>query len=300
MPCSSDLGIDILEKSMLGPETISYPLAPLAGIEEDALVVSNRNLSGGGFILTLKAPRLSRKLRPGQFVHFLVPGDLFLRRPFSVMDVLPKKNLILIYGRRVGSGSELMAAMTPGMSVSLMGPLGHAFDLAETGKNPILVAGGTGAGVLFMLARVLGEKKLNPLVLYGARNKSELSLASSWRGLAGVRLLCSTDDGSVGFKGNVVGLLKKCLRQKDPTRSATVTVCGPVAMMSAAAKEAEGQGLRCLVSLEQRMGCAVGACYACAFPMKNRKGYESYVRVCRQGTVFRAREIDWDKAGSWA
>ena len=298
MPCSSDLGIDILEKSMPGSETISYPLAPLAGIEEDALVVSNRNLSGGGFILTLRAPQLSRKLRPGQFVHFLIPGDLFLRRPFSVMDVLPKKNSILIYGRRVGSGSELMAAMAPGSSVSLMGPLGHTFDLAESGNRPILVAGGTGAGVLFMWARVLGEKKLNPLVLYGARNKAELSLASSWRGLEGVRLLCSTDDGSVGFKGNVVGLLKKCLREKDQSPSATVYICGPVAMMSATAKEAEGQGHRCFVSLEQRMGCAVGACYACAFPMKGRKGYESYVRVCRQGTIFRASEIDWGKAGS--
>ena len=213
---------------------------------------------------------------------------------FSLMDADVGKGLIWIYGRVVGSGSEILAQAKPGDELDLLGPLGFPFELESIGPGSLLVAGGTGAGVLYMLARVLGHGGSKPRVLYGARSNEELSLLPWWRKLEGVDIKCSTDDGSLGMKGSVVDLLAR--ETRNLKRKTRVYVCGPTQMMAAAAELCDEAGLDCWVSLEQRMGCAVGACYACAFPVKGAEGYGAYVRVCRQGTVFKAEEMDWGRA----
>jgi dihydroorotate dehydrogenase electron transfer subunit len=43
------------------------------------------------------------------------------------------------------------------------------------------------------------------------------------------------------------------------------------------------------VSMEQNMGCAVGACLGCVVI-----GMAGPQRVCREGPVFAAEEIDWE------
>jgi hypothetical protein len=43
------------------------------------------------------------------------------------------------------------------------------------------------------------------------------------------------------------------------------------------------------VSMEQNMGCAVGACLGCVV-----MGVDGPQRVCREGPVFAAEEINWE------
>lgn len=42
------------------------------------------------------------------------------------------------------------------------------------------------------------------------------------------------------------------------------------------------------ISLEERMGCGVGACFACVVPTNTEKGYK---KICSDGPVFAAREV---------
>ena len=96
--------------------------------------------------------------------------------------------------------------------------------------------------------------------------------------------------------------------------------CGPVGMLAALARQAAGRRERLgvaklgpqargrqvgppgspaarrkaflQVSMEQNMGCAVGACLGCV--VKAVDGPP--LRVCREGPVFAAEELDWESA----
>ena len=64
-------------------------------------------------------------------------------------------------------------------------------------------------------------------------------------------------------------------------------------MLKAVAAIAEKNGIRCEVSLEQRMACGVGACLGCACRTLVN-GEEKFRHVCKDGPVFDAREVVFD------
>ena len=70
-----------------------------------------------------------------------------------------------------------------------------------------------------------------------------------------------------------------------------VLVCGPKPMLKSVAAVCAQLGTPCQVSMEERMGCGVGACLVCA--CKNTQGH--YVHVCKDGPVFPAQEVDWNE-----
>ena len=69
-----------------------------------------------------------------------------------------------------------------------------------------------------------------------------------------------------------------------------VLACGPKPMLRNVAKVAEEFGIPCQVSMEERMGCGVGACLVCACDMADG----SRKHVCKDGPVFDSKEVDWN------
>ena len=61
-------------------------------------------------------------------------------------------------------------------------------------------------------------------------------------------------------------------------------------MLKSVAKAAAEYGIPCQVSMEERMGCGVGACLVCACDMAD--GTRKH--VCKNGPVFMAEEVDWN------
>ena len=45
--------------------------------------------------------------------------------------------------------------------------------------------------------------------------------------------------------------------------------------------------------MEERMACGVGACLGCACKTKDKNGDPQISRVCLNGPVFDAKEVDW-------
>ncbi len=257
--------------------------------ESEAGIIQTENCGGKTCIIHLSCDAIAREAEPGQFVQVRVGSgtDPFLRRTFSIYGADKKHGLIKLMYDIVGSGTEQLAAVKRGTCLNIIGPLGKGFDTG-TGNNgdSILVAGGIGAAPLFFLADRLkkpGSKKI--IFMIGARTASAHTV---FEGLFGdhISVMRATDDGSAGYHGTVSDLLKARLDSINP---AVMYVCGPHPMMKAVAAVAAEAGIRCKVSLEERMACGLGACNGCAVRLRDG----SMVRSCVDGPVFDAYEVEW-------
>ena len=124
--------------------------------------------------------------------------------------------------------------------------------------------------------------------ILGFRSGDRVMLEEQFRSVCS-QVQVATDDGSYGFHGYVDALVRREL-EGDRGYDA-VLACGPRPMLRNVARAAEDFGVRCLVSMEERMGCGVGACLVCACKMADG----TMKHACKDGPVFDGREVDWDE-----
>lgn len=217
---------------------------------------------------------------PGQFVHVKCGDGLLLRRPISICDV-SKGTLRLVFEVK-GDGTKWLSKRVDGDIIDLLGPLGNSFTKADsftkTDGSVLLAAGGIGAAPLLFAA------SKNCDAVLGFRSKERALLLDEFAARCG-GVDIATDDGSLGEKCYVAELVSRKLKERKYSR---ILACGPEIMLKTVAKVAGD--IPCELSLEQRMGCGVGACLVCA--VKNKNG--GYSRVCRDGPVFMASEVDFN------
>ena len=290
-------------------------------------VVENRPLTGGHFLLSLYSPRQARATRAGQFAMLRLLGrsDVLLRRPMSIFDVLPgsagvspvaasghksrshdtpqcrvspKPELIQLLYKIVGRGTRLMAELKPGDKVGLLAPLGHGFlageymEKARTADEVLHVAGGIGIAALLLPARELASAGVPQRLFFGGRTKADLVGVEEFRMSVGATVL-ATEDGSRGHRGYVTRPLEEYL-ERHRNKTFLLMVCGPWAMLEASVESARKYGHPCLVSMENRMGCALGVCLGCCIRVVG-EGHGAYQRVCTEGPVFWADKVVWGR-----
>jgi len=239
------------------------------------------------FLLRLHAPAIAKSGLPGRFV--MVRPDpareksagLLLKRPFSLHRLGPGGEISLLY-RVVGAGTQILSRVRPGESLELLGPLGHGFDPPLDLPRAYLAAGGIGLAPMLALAEKLAARTRLTL-FYGEQSEPDV-LPGSYLDLFPARLVLTTDDGTVGLKGLVTTPLAEALARKP----APVFACGPRPMLAEAAALAAKAGVFAQVSLEERMACGLGVCLGCATKIAG-----GYARVCVEGPVFAAEEVQW-------
>ena len=138
-----------------------------------------------------------------------------------------------------------------------------------------------GIAPMKLLIESLSEKN-NVIFICGGRNAESVKILENMN-LEGVETIITTDDGSVGRKGNVTGPLREILSER---KIDGVYTCGPHIMMEFVAKTAEEFGVYCEVSLEERMACGVKACVGCS--ILTNQGMK---KVCHDGPVFDSRIV---------
>ena len=251
-------------------------------------VVDNRPLTPDVYHLILKAPKLAAEAKPGQFVMVKVaPGlEPTLRRPFSLHRIDREMGQVEIIYQVVGRGTDILTARRAGEGIEILGPLGNGFCLQEA-KLIGLVGGGMGIAPLLAAAEQAVQEGREIVAFLGARTGDYLLAQEEFERLGQVFVV--TDDGSVGEKALVSKPLQDYLQTKQLD---LILGCGPTPMLKALKSIADTQGTLAQLSLEQRMGCGVGACLGCAFPVKANtpEGY-IYKRVCYDGPVFWAHEV---------
>ncbi len=270
----------------------AYSFTPSNAHEHTGAVLANVSLSRRYFLLRIARPAHFVEPAAGQFVHVAVPpvdgdGRFFLRRPFSLHDCTRDSLELVIV--EVGPGSQALRRLSPGSHLCFYGPLGTPYPLLP-GKRVLAIGGGVGLAPLYYYGfRAPGRIGDGYRLLYGARTKEDLFLEHVPLEQGGV--LLSTDDGSYGFKGNVVQLAS---RELDRSPADAIFSCGPTVMMKAAQRLADERGLPHYASLENRMGCALGACRSCVVPTR-LDGASPYRTVCHDGPVFDGSVLVWDE-----
>jgi len=268
-------------------------------LDIEAAVLHNTRLSDDYSVLALDAPAIAAAARPGQFV-MVKPSrglDPLLRRPFSIFEILRTADGsprgITILNKRVGVGTSLLYEVERGARLQVLGPLGKPFEPVDPPAEGWMVAGGVGLAPFVTLAEALIARGTSATLFYGARRAQDLHRAELFETL-GVRLVCSTEDGSRGERGFITAPLQAALSAVPASRDVRVYACGPTPMMRAVAQVAAGHGRRCDVSLEQVMGCGMGGCYSCVVPAREPGGVPHHTRSCIDGPVFTADRIVWE------
>lgn len=260
-------------------------------------ILSNVFLKDRRLLLELAVPTTFKSAIPGQFLHIRIEDscDPLLRRPLSIHDVVPhskKSGLVVrILYEVVGKGTKLLSEKKPFSEVDCLGPLGHGFDLAGLEEKKVfIVAGGMGVAPLFFLTRRIRESqgpKSKIHVLIGAKTKNDILREKEFKDL-GCDVHVATEDGSKGHKGRVTELLKDLLLTAKSREPGVLCACGPKPMLAAISDIARQKKMPAQVSLEEFMGCGLGACLGCV--IRTTSGYQ---RICHDGPVFDALGIIW-------
>lgn len=247
-----------------------------------ATVISQQETAAGIYDMWLETG-LAEGARPGQFVAiYPQDGTTLLPRPISICEA-QKGRLRLVY-RVVGKGTREFAACAEGQKLSLLGVLGNGFPLeAAEGKKALLLGGGIGIPPLVELAKQLpGEKT----AVAGYRDGQFFLQEDLQRWAA---FFGASEDGSRGVKGNVLD----CVREKE-MEADVIYACGPMPMLRAIKKYALEKGIPAYISLEERMACGIGACLGCVCRTvkKDSHSHVNNARICTEGPVFEAKEVD--------
>lgn len=267
-------------------------------IKKTAAVIKRaEKLSDDIYSMWLAEKDIAAAAIPGQFINiYCQSGGRLLPRPISICDKNQKEGLIRIVFRTAGEGTRELSRLKEGEMLEIMGPLGNGYDLSRiTKEKAILIGGGIGIPPMLALAKAINCEKTKhlmggtiekPIIVLGYRD-SYTFLMEEFKACG--RVLVSTEDGSIGTKGNVIDAVKAHSVAGD-----ILFACGPAPMLRGVKAFAQKNNIPAQLSLEERMACGIGACLACVCKSAEVDAH-SHVhnkRVCKDGPVFWAEEVE--------
>jgi dihydroorotate dehydrogenase electron transfer subunit len=251
--------------------------------QEICTVNEVREVADNIYVCSLRTPRIARNVTAGQFLNILLDHgtDPLLRRPFSVYRT--DGDFLEIIFNVVGKGTALLRDKRKGDVLDVLGPLGVPFGLGGNDfATALLVGGGLGVAPLPISTVTLKGLGKKVATFLGCRTASQVVTAH----LEDLRI--ATDDGSKGFKGNVVDLLASTFNNVK-FDSPKIFACGPTAMLRALAAFAIKQEIPCEVSLEGPMACGIGICQGCPVELAGEE--KKFALMCKDGPTFDVRKI---------
>lgn len=264
-------------------------------------VVGVSRCGDDGVILRVETDRAIPPIRAGRF--FMVRREdrvsPSIPRPFSVYQQSGRELRFLV--KVMGAGTRALADCTPGTKIRLVGPLGNGWPTLDGDGPPwVMLGGGIGSVPFYMgieqaLAGMDARKPAKAdqlLYVYGAARKGLLYDLEAFQSL-GVRVATCTDDGSFGFKGNVLQLLESLQAKKEIPAQVRLLACGPERMLEAVERHAQKHSLQAWLALENLMGCGVGICNGCPVPTRSDgpMGAWPNAKCCVEGPVFSTRDV---------
>lgn len=255
--------------------------------KERVTVLSQECLAEGIYSMWIQT-RAAEHAGPGQFLSMYTnDADKLLPRPISICEADRERGRLRVVYRVTGegTGTEQFSHMKAGDSLSVIGPLGNGFPYEEAeGKRVFLMGGGIGVPPLLELAKVIRCEKKQMIIGYRDAHtflKEEFEQNGE--------LYISTEDGSVGTKGNVMDAVRENALEAD-----MIFACGPAPMLRAIKEYAWENNIVCYISLEERMACGIGACLGCVCQSVEKDSHSNVhnKRICKDGPVFLAEEVE--------
>ena len=232
---------------------------------------------------------------PGQFamLNLAGPAALVFGRPFSIMAI--DGACVSFLYRVVGRGTQALARLTAGASMTVLGPLGTPFPEPDDRTPAVVIAGGVGLPPMLAWWRTYGRPEDQGF--FGARHGGDVPwdlLPDRWQ------VSVDRHERVPAERQVYTGLVTELARQEVAAAGAdqrrVIVACGPLPLLAACAKWAADAGWPCHVSLEEHMGCGYGACKGCVVPVQMpalSAGATGHATCCQDGPVFAAEQIDW-------
>lgn len=247
--------------------------------------------------LTLVAPEIAERARPGQFVSVAMPDDrrLVLRRHFSVHQASRRGGwagtLEFVVDPR-GAGSAWLAEARAHQFLDVIGPMGKAFAYPRKLDGCLLVGDGHGAAPMLFLAQELRARGKRVDMIVGAESEDRVFKPIEAKRVSQT-ISIVTKDGSMGEAGQVIDVLPRVL---EGTPAQVVYAAGPRRALRAVADVCLERRIPSQVAVEESMACGLGMCFTCVVPVirKDGSGYDN-VRSCVDGPVFNTARVFWDK-----
>ena len=255
--------------------------------KENAVVISQEMLADGIFSMWLRTEAAQTAV-PGQFISMYTnDGTKLLPRPISICEIDKEEGALRVVYRVTGenTGTKQFSECKPGDTIPVIGPLGNGFPLEKAeGKKAFLMGGGIGVPPILELAKQLNAAEKQ--IVMGYRDANTF-LKEQFE--ANGTVYVSTEDGSVGTKGNVMDAIRENGLTAD-----IIYACGPTPMLRAIKNFAEENGIECYISLEEKMACGIGACLACVCKSKEKDHHTNVhnKRICKDGPVFLSTEVE--------
>lgn len=253
-------------------------------LKEDLYIVSQKEIAPRIFEMILKGEMVA-DMAVGQFLHLRIPdSSKLLRRPISICQIDKENKLVTIIYRVEHAGTAILSTLKVGDTVDTMGPQGNGFDLSviESGQIALLVGGGIGVPPLVETAKQLFEKGVRIISVIGFATRDAVILENELSTYGDV--FVTTDDGSLGIKGYVSTVID----EMTDTFGAIYS-CGAPGMLKYIDQKFATHP-HAYLSMESRMACGMGACYACVVHLKNQSEVANK-RVCEDGPVFATGQI---------
>lgn len=258
-------------------------------IVEKVELVKKEQIKSDIYKYSVKSDKMANQAKPGQFLEIRVTDSIepFLRRPISIHNVKKEEGIIEFIFQVKGKGTELLAERKEGELIDIIGPLGQGTFNIDGYEKIAIIGGGIGIFPLYELAKKAKKDGKNVNMYLGFRNKDFVILENEYKNVSN-NFTLSTDDGSYGKNGFAINFLKNDI-SKNPVDC--IYACGPLPMLKAVQALAKEKNIPCQLSLEERMGCGMGACIGCVVKYKTETE-DTFKRVCREGPVFDANTVE--------
>ena len=252
-------------------------------------LIKKEQLRENLFKFSIESEEIAQGAKPGQFLEIRVSDNIdpFLRRPISIYNIDKENKIVEFIFQIRGKGTKILSEKKEGDLIDILGPLGYGtFEINEN-KNTMIIGGGIGIFPLYELAKQLQDKENNTTVYLGFRNKDFVCLEEEFKNVS-KKLVLTTDDGSYGNSGFAIEYMKKDILENKPDM---IYACGPLPMLKAVRELSIKEKIPCQISLEERMGCGIGACLGCAVKVISGDS-PRYGHVCKEGPVFNASDVE--------
>lgn len=245
-----------------------------------ATVTENKKIADNIYSVTFELNE-TPSVRCGQFGNIAVGGTHLLRRPVAICKA--EGNEVTFCYQIKGEGTKKLKEMGAGTRVNVLLPLGNGFFIEEKERKVALIGGGVGVFPLISVLREYGkDKEISAYI--GYRNKGAVCGLEEFE--KADKFIAVTDDGSYGEKRNAVQAFISDVEKGNIPDVALA--CGPTPMLRALKEYVTEKNIPCYVSLEERMGCGIGACVVCVCDLTNGKK----ARVCKDGPVFNVQDVN--------
>lgn len=242
-------------------------------------LLQKAEIAAGIFDYTVAAP-FADEIAAGQFINIDCGDKVYLRRPISVCDTT--NTTVRFIFEVKGAGTRELSTVKVGDKINILGPLGNSFGQYPEYKRAVIIGGGIGVFPLYKLA-----KDIHPAAVFlGFRTADRVVMEDEFKSVC-PNTFTATDDGTYGLNGYAINFAKSYI---DEQGADIIYSCGPMPLLRAVKAAAEERGIPCRLSLEQRMGCGIGACLVCSCETVF-EGSDKYKRICKDGPVFWSEEV---------